>query len=178
MTKVAPGDSALVIFPTKEISVEIDKWRRVYDPNHKTIPPHMTIAFPPFISEKQWLLKRENFTTLFRTFGPFKITLQKLGYFKGDSFVLWLESKDGGNLLRIHTALQEQFPEYVPSSQVEYIPHMTIGFFESERALLQAKEVILAEWKTVQFIVYKLLYVALGDDGIWHIKDKLYLKNN
>ncbi|MGB3341440.1 MAG: 2'-5' RNA ligase family protein [bacterium] len=175
MTKFTPGDSALVIFPTEEISMEIDKWRRVYDPNSKVIPPHMTMAFPPFISDKQWLQERENFTTVLRAFEPFKVTLQKLGYFKGDSFVLWLEPEDGDDFIRMHSALQKQFPKYVPLSEFEYVPHLTIGSFESKEAMHQAKKIISSEYKALKFMADNVVYTVLDNDGIWYIKDRLSL---
>lgn len=178
MQELVPGSSALVIFPPNEVSLTIDKWRSAYDPNKKVIPPHITVAYPPFIPEKQWSLKQEEVAACLRAFEPFMITLHELGYFREDAKVLWLKPEDGGNLQRMHSALQKQFPEYVPSSRLGYVPHVTVGFFESERALHKAKEVILAEWKTVQFGVDELHYAVLGDDAVWHIKDRLYLKGN
>ena len=175
MTKFTPGDSALVILATEEINMEIDKWRRAYDPNSNVIPSHITIAFPPFISEKQWLQERENFTAFFRVFEPFKVTLQKLGHFKGDSFVLWLEPEDGEHILRMHYALQKQFPKHVPISEFEYIPHLTIGSFESEEVMLQAKKTISSECKPLKFNVDNVVYIVMDNDDIWHVKDRISL---
>jgi len=98
--------------------------------------------------------------------------------FKGDSNVLWLKPESGESLLRIHSTLEKRFPEHVPSSRFGYVPHVTVGFFESQEVLFQAKETILSEWKTLHFVVDELLYAVLGSDGIWHIEDRLHLKGN
>lgn len=178
MKKLEPGDSVLVIFPANEVSLEIDRWRQIYDPNQKAIPPHVTVVYPPFISEKQWSLEKKKFATCLRAFEPFKITIQELGYFKGDSNILWLKPESDESLLRIHSALEERFPEYVPSSRLGYVPHVTVGLFESQEALFQAKETILSKWKILHFVVDELFYAVLGGDGIWHIEDRVHLKNN
>ncbi len=178
MQKLVPGNSALAIFPPNAASLAIDKWRCVYDPNHMKIPPHITVAYPPFITEKQWVLKQKEIATCLRAFEPFTVTLLELGCFEGEVNVLWLKPEDDGNLQRVHSALQERFPENVPSSQLGYVPHVTVGFFESERALHQAEDAIKTEWEMVRFRVDEVVYAVLGDDGVWHIKDKLHLGGN
>ncbi|TET11689.1 2'-5' RNA ligase family protein [Candidatus Aerophobetes bacterium] len=144
----------------------------------KAIPPHITVVYPPFISEKKWLPEKEKFATCLRAFEPFKVTIWELGHFKGDSNILWRKPESDESLLRIHSALEERFPEHVPSSRLGYVPHVTVGLFESQEALFQAKETILSKWEILHFVVDEMFYAVLGGDGIWHIEDRLHLKNN
>jgi len=49
-----PGDGALGVFFPKEVSLSIDKWRRVYLRQHGEISPHITVAYPPFVRLEEW----------------------------------------------------------------------------------------------------------------------------
>jgi 2'-5' RNA ligase len=136
-----PGDTAFVIIPPKEISTVIIEWHRLYYPFHKTVPPHITLAFP-FISEEDW---RQNYPAIEKCLDKFKaftITFRELAVFVGSQCVLWLKPEDSGNLVRIHTALAEKFPDYFVSSEFGFTPHLTIGFFESEKVMYEAKNKI------------------------------------
>ena len=169
------GDSGLGIFLPEEVSLEIDKWRRVYDPYHEAIPPHITVTYPPFIPEKEWPLVRPALVKCLRAFHPFNITLKELGTFAGSPCVLWLKPEDGGNLSCIYVTLAERFPNYVSALPFDYIPHLTVGFFNSQEALSQAQEAISSGMKSFHFQVDELLYMVLGGDGTWRIRDRLPL---
>ncbi len=175
MAAPIPGDSGLGIFPPKEISGEIDRWRRVYDPNHEGIPPHITVAYPPFIPEKDWGMNRPALVECLKDFQPFTITLKELGTFAGNPSVLWLRPEDEGALSRIHSALASRLSTYVLTLPVGYVPHLTLGFFESQEALSKAQEVILSEIKPLHFQADELIYMVFGDDSVWRIRDRLPL---
>ncbi|MCK4421516.1 2'-5' RNA ligase family protein [candidate division WOR-3 bacterium] len=169
-----PGDSSLGIFPPDEVSIKIDKWRRVFDPNHKIISPHITLAFP-FIPENDWPQMRPELIDCLKSFQPFDITLMELGDFAGNPLVLWLKPDNGGYLICIRAALEEQFPIYVPASEFGYVPHLTVGFFDSNEALSRVKNTILSELEPLQFCVDSVNYMVFGDNGKWCLRDKIYL---
>jgi len=75
MTKFKTGDAALVVFPPKSIREKIDKWRRLYDPYYKIIPPHITMAYP-FIRERVWRMNRDPVASAIAKFAP--IIFQRL----------------------------------------------------------------------------------------------------
>jgi len=169
------GDSGLGVLLPEDISLEIDKWRRVYDPHHEMIPPHITVTYPPFVPQKEWPLVQLALVKCLRAFRPFNITLEELETFAGSPYVLWLKPEDGGNLSRIHVALAERFSNYVFALPFDYVPHLTVGFFNSREALSQAQEVISSGMKPLHFQVDELVYMVLGDNGIWRIRDRLPL---
>jgi poly(A) polymerase len=169
-----PGDTAFVVIPPKEISSVIVEWHRLYYPFHTTVPPHITLAFP-FIPEKQW---KQNYTALencLKNFKTFTITLRELAVFSGSQHVLWLKPEDSGNLVRIHTALAETFPDYFVASEFEFTPHLTIGFFESEEMMYEAKNKISSAMKSVQFWVGEIVYMVCEEDKVWRIREKIIL---
>ena len=175
MAAPVPGDSALGFFPPDEISAEIDRWRCIYDPNHEGIRPHITVAYPPFIPEKGWATNRPALVELLKDWPPFPVTLRDLGTFAGSPAVLWLRPEDGGRLTRLHDALAGLFPAYELTLPVGYVPHLTLGFFETPEALAEAQKVILSEIKPLHFEADELIYMVFGDDSMWHTRDRLSL---
>ena len=169
------GDSGLGIFLPREISLEIDGWRRAYDPHRAEIPPHITLAYPPFVPEEDWGSERPAIVECLQDFQPFTITLRETGTFAGSPSVLWLRPEDGGNLSRLHAALARQLPAYVPASPLGYVPHVTLGFFDSQEALSRAQGVILAEIRPLHFQADELIYMVFGNDGVWRTRDRLPL---
>jgi 2'-5' RNA ligase len=165
---VAESRSLVVLVP-EEMSVGLDRWRSVYDPNHGGVPPHITVAYPPFVPEKEWPTVRPKLVECLSEFQSFGIQLKKMGAFPGSPHVLWFKPEDDGNLSRIHTALVERFAKYVPVLPFDYVPHLTIGPFDSQEELLKAQEAILAEWKPCHFHVKGLAYVSSDSLGVWRV---------
>jgi 2'-5' RNA ligase len=175
MAAPVPGDSALGFFPPGEISGEIDRWRRIYDPHHEGIRPHITVAYPPFIPEKDWAMNRPALAEFLEDYPPFSIMLKELGTFAGSPAVLWLRPEDGGRLTRLHDALVALLPAYTLTSPLGYVPHLTLGFFDTPEALAEAQKVILSEIKPLHFEADELIYMVFGDDDVWHTCDRLAL---
>ena len=175
MTGVVLGDRSLAVLPPDEICTQIDRWRRLYDPLFELVPPHITVAYPPFVSEEEWPAVQPALARCLGEFSPFSIRLQGLGSFSGDSFVLWLKPQDGGNLVRIRARLEEQFPQYVRALPFDYVPHLTIGSFRSEAGLNVAREVVQAEIVPSQFEVDELVYLSPDHRGVWCICQRVAL---
>lgn len=171
----APGDTALVVLLPEDVSRQIDEWRRVYDPHYKIVPPHITLAFP-FIPEHEWPQKRTALDICSKPFQTFDVTLKELKQFTGNPLVLWLKPEDSGNLIRIRTVLEEQFPDYFINAEFAFTPHLTIGFFDSEASLFQTKKEISVELKPMYFKVSELIYMVLSNDNVWRHRDSIYLR--
>jgi 2'-5' RNA ligase len=170
-----PGDTAFVIIPPKKVSAVIVAWHRLYYPFHATVPPHITLAFP-FIPEKEW---QQNYTALencLQKFKFFSITFRELAVFTGNQYVLWLKPEDSGNIRRIHTAVAEKFPEYFVAEEFEFTPHLTIGFFESQEVMYEAKNKISSMMTPLHFVVDEIVYMVCGEDKVWRIRDKIILE--
>lgn len=176
MEPLMPGDSGLGIFVPENLVERVDRWRRVYDPYQHTILPHLTVAYPPFIPQREWLELRPALQACLGTLNPFRIHLKTLGSFPGSTSVLWFRPEDDGNLVRIHALLENHFPKYVPVSPLGYVPHLTVGFFDSSEALTQAQETILSAFEPFEFQVNAVTYMVLGDDRVWGSRDELLLE--
>jgi 2'-5' RNA ligase len=175
MSSLAPGDGALFVLPSQRVQAKIVPWRRRYNPEHwRTIPPHITVVYP-FVRYDDWPEVQPAFSACLEAFQPFWITLGQLGVFESPQTVLWFRPDDGGMLTRIHAALAERFPAQVQAGPLGFVPHLTVGFFDSAAAMAQAKATIEETWCPLRFRVRSLCYATLHDDGIWRTCDGLSL---
>jgi 2'-5' RNA ligase len=175
MAEPLPGDGALFIAPPQRVQAKIVPWRRIYDPEHwRLIPPHITVAYP-FVRAEDWPAAQPALAECLAAFPPFWITLSELAAFEQPEVVLWLRPDDEGALVRIHVALAELFPTYFPPGPLPFVPHLTLGFFDSVAGLTQARAAIAARlsrlWRPLRFRVAALHYAVCAAGGVWRIHD-------
>ena len=173
----ASGDAALVALTPVNISAAINRWRQAYDLFHALIPPHITIAYHPFVPLAAWpevapsiaarLRERECF--------PFDVRLVSLGTFPGNPAVLWLRPEEDGRLTRLHRAVAETLPAYTPELPFSYVPHLTLGFFETDAALEAARSAIAVTFVPIEFRVEELAYVVCAEAGCWDVHGRISL---
>jgi 2'-5' RNA ligase len=173
-----PGASGLVIFTPESINVRVAKWMRAYNPYCETIAPHITIAYRGFARADEWAVVRPQFAEVISTFPSFDITLQTTGVFNGPDSVLWLKPEDDGSLVCLRNMLAEKFPKFFPVEPYSYTPHLSIGFFESHDALLQAQSAVRAEITPMNFRVKQVSFMVFGENGQWGDSDQLTLKTS
>jgi 2'-5' RNA ligase len=170
-----PGDSALAIFLPQDVAQVVDTWRRRYDPHVDSIAPHITMAYPPFVPEPEWSVVRPQLAECLAGIEPIDVTLRTVGIFAGSPSVLWLRPEDDGKLAHIHASLAECFPKYLPPSPFEYVPHVTIGFFDSSDALAQAQTVVLQELNPMRFQVREFMLGVYSPLDEWQLHDRVSL---
>ena len=176
MAVLSPGAGALFITPSQRVQAKIIPWRRIYDPeNERAIPPHITLGYP-FVRAEEWPAARPVVMECLRAFPPFWITLAELGAFEHPDSVLWFRPDDGGALARIHAALAASFPAHFRPGPLPYVPHLTVGIFDSAEALAQARAAISAVWQPLRFRVTAVRYGVLEMGG-WRVHDEPPLAN-
>jgi 2'-5' RNA ligase len=169
------GESALAIFPPAEISQTINRWRQIYDPYVDIIPPHITVVYPLGISPQVWPEVRPIFVQSLEQFQPFQVKISTLNCFLSPQIVLWLQPEENEIICSMHTVIEERFPGYIHRGSLNFVPHMTLGFFESRKKLEQAQQKISRELKPIEFMVDKLVYATLGEAKRWELVDHLPL---
>ena len=167
--------SALFVKLPADISERVDRFRSAHDPHYKLIPPHVTIIYPPFIPLARWPEVRPAVAECVAAQPAFDVTLQECGAFHGEQHVLWLRPDDNGALTRLNAALTERFADHVPQLPYSYVPHVTIGFFDSDDALIQAQQGVCETIGVLRFRVKSLTYAAHDRDGRWRLHDELPL---
>lgn len=171
----ASGDSALIVVVPEWASGDIAAWRRAYDPNHRAIPPHVTVVYPPFVPVDQWQHARAGLAATIQQFEPFEVVFRELDTFAGLPAVLWLRPEDGGVLYRLNAAIAKSIPEYVAALPFEYVPHLTIGFFASGEESEAAQHAVGASFSLLRFRVDALAYTVFDAYGTWHRYDEIPL---
>ena len=169
MKTLNPQDRALVVVLPARIRAEIELWRRVPDPNYGIVPPHITVAYPPFVPKEQWPGLRLVVRQCVRQFHPFQILLHGLGTFETDHFVLWLRVQDQGWLSSIRTALMDCLPQSVPPLPFEYVPHVTVGIFQSRSDMDRVQEAMRADMQPRRFTARYLTYLSPDQRGVWSV---------
>lgn len=164
-----PQDRALVVVLPERICAQIDVWRQAHDPNYGIMPPHITVAYPPFVPADQWPAMRLVVRQCLSQFPPFQILFRGLGTFEADQCVLWLRVEDGGRLLRIRAGLMHCLPECVPPLPFEYVPHVTLGVFKSLSKLQEAELAMRDRMKPRRFTVRRLTYLSPDKHGVWSV---------
>jgi 2'-5' RNA ligase len=167
MKKLSGKDRALVVLLPLRIRTEIDLWRKAHDPNYRSVPPHITVAYPPFVPEEQWPAVQPAVRECLSQFHPFQIRLGGLGTFETDHYVLWLRVHDEGQLAGIRAALMRCLPQYVSPLPFDYVPHVTAGIFGSQSDMDNVREALRAGMRLRRFTVHRLTYLAPDQRGAW-----------
>ena len=168
-----PGETGLVIMPPAEIRTEINMWRRVYRAYESTVTPHITIIYP-FIPIEVWDTNRRTILNAIKDVHPFSIKLHELGTFVHDESVLWLRPENGKHLVRIRAKMHDLFASQMTASSFDYVPHMTIGLFDSVEDLWKARKTVQKQLQPMHFKVDKVIYAVYEQEG-WRIHDHINL---
>ena len=133
------------------------------------------VLHSPFVRVEEWPSMRPAIVECLAQFQPFDVMLKELGTFAGTPHVLWLKPDDDGHLARIHAQLAKRFSKYIPATPLDFVPHVTVGFFDTQAALSQAREAMLAEIAPLHFRIDALSYVVFCADDTWPVHDRLPL---
>jgi len=128
----------IMIFPEFDNMKCIDDLREKYDPLADKVRPHITLVFPfeSAFTENEISKKLNN---VLHKIKPFEIKLQGLSL-RGRW--LLLDVINGTEILtEIHKMLyNDEFAEYKPSWLNQFVPHITVGRFDSENEALAVYE--------------------------------------
>lgn len=119
---------AIVYFPGINLEA-INKFRQKYDPNWTIIKPHITLVFPiSGISEDQLINYLES---LIKEVKSFPISLN--GLIKSFDNYLFLQVKEGcQEIIELHNKLYTEIPALYLRDDIQFAPHITLGYFGAE----------------------------------------------
>lgn len=167
------GQGVLAIMLPAEVTGQIAGWRARFDPYHLTIPPHISVMYPPFVWQAEWQSEREALARRLAGFPAFDVTLARTGAFLAPRHVLWLQPEDGGMIRRLEATVREHFGIPPSPPPYEFTPHVTIGFFDDEPALRQAEAEVMATLTPIVFRVTAATYLFGREDGTWQVGEGL-----
>jgi len=167
------GQGVLAIMLPEGATGQIACWRARFDPYHLTIPPHITVMYPPFVSQSEWQVERTALAQRLAGFPVFDVILARTGAFLAPRHVLWLQPEDGGMTRLLEATVREHFGLPPAPPPYEFTPHVTIGFFDDEAALRQAEAEVMAAITPIVFRVTAATYLFGREDGTWQVGDPL-----
>lgn len=129
----------ILIFPQFDNAAIIDDIRRQYDPNYRNIAPHITLVFP-FESSLSKQDLEYHVASVVSGMHCFDLKLHGIKRMDGENFFLMLGVLDGAQVVkdlheRLYTGILEK---YRPDWPGGFMPHMTIGQFDSGDELNEA----------------------------------------
>jgi 2'-5' RNA ligase len=129
----------ILIFPQFENAAIIDNIRRQFDPNYKNIAPHITLVFP-FESSISKNELEYHVASVVSGMSCFDLKLHGIKRMDGENFFLMLGVLDGAQILKdLHEKLYTGIlAQYRPNWPGGFMPHMTIGQFDSNDELNEA----------------------------------------
>ena len=127
---IKPG-TALGVILEPSMWEPINKFRKRFDHSFKSWPPHVTV-FQRFIVSDKWIMIKHNLDKLLTR--GIVVTFDKVEIFQlTQNFMVVLTSSDPSEFQTIRTNMED-----VVGMNIDSIPHITLGIFESEK---QAKTI-------------------------------------
>lgn len=154
----------------------VDSFRRKYDPHVARIMPHITLAFAEGLAKSRWFLVRHRIEQDLMGILPFTIHVAETGVFTREGFVLWLKPTDEhGELQMLRTVILKAFPDVAFDRPDDFVPHISIGFFETQDNLLQARDAVRHELHPFSFRLAHVSFFQADAGDIWQCVDTIEL---
>lgn len=148
------------IFPRFENNFIIENIRKQYDSLYECIEPHITLVFP-FKSNLKTEILTEEIKSILSCETSFKLTVSGIEGVDKNGYYLFLNVNEGKErIINLHYKLHEGILSEYQSPWTKdgsYIPHITVGRFETQNQMRQAVEKLEnfdMEFKTIVDRVY------------------------
>lgn len=166
---------AIAVTVSGDAADYVNDFRRRYDPHVARILPHITLAVAPELDACDWMPARPRIKQALAQISPFTVHVAELGTFMDDP-VLWLRpTTPHGELLTLRQMTLGSFPDVEFDRVDDFVPHISIGFFASHQALLQAMNAVRPELIPFSFRVAYVSYLQADEGDIWQCVDTVEL---
>lgn len=167
---------AVTVSVTGDAADYVDSFRRRYDPHAARIMPHITLAFAGSLETEQWSCARSAIERELHASPPFSINVADTGMFVQGGFVLWLKPVDEhGELLTLRNVVLQAFPDVGFDRPDDFVPHISVGFFDTQETLLAARDTVQSELHPFSFRVASLSFLQADEGDIWQCVDTVEL---
>jgi 2'-5' RNA ligase len=179
MTKVFT--SAVVIIPSEEIWIPIQKIRKKYDRQINRWMPHITLLYP-FRPESEYPGLEQEFSNLFKSIKPFEIYLQHFYYFNHGKqrYTLFLKPEPIELIINLQSKILEIVPDCNDVNKYKngYRPHLSVGQIQGKENLLELMKSFQNNWKTMHFALNEIFFISRekSKTSKFEIKKQIKLK--
>ena len=127
---------AIVIYPDLQNDSKIREFRKKYDPHFQLINPHITVVFPFPDIEKEKI--KSHISKIIKKHNGFSLRLK--GLVKSFDNWLFLTMKEGNDkIVKLHDQLYTGILKEHLREDIEFIPHVGLGLFETEEEYKKAE---------------------------------------
>ncbi len=141
------------------------------------LDPHITLAYPPFVPYGHWGAVRNQFLRLLAGVPAYPVELNEVCTFTAVSNVVWLKPEDGGATRRLRDLLEATFPAFVPPpGELGFVPHVTLGVFETQEEMREVEQRVRAVLKPVHFVANEVRLARRITPVLWQFEDSLPLQ--
>ncbi|KAL1499889.1 hypothetical protein AB1Y20_012572 [Prymnesium parvum] len=154
--------SALCFIPPPDAQEAIQRLRQLHDRQIRRWPPHVNVCYP-FVPLPEFEAAASHLASCLRGFPPFDVTFRQLRHFAHGkkSFTAWLDPEASAlqwqELVELCT---RAFPHCSEQKQRGFVPHLTVGQFQSEREVQALEESIRGSWDSVRVQVADLALIS------------------
>ena len=153
----------------------VDTFRRRYDPHVDLIMPHITLAFAAELDACDWMPFRSRIQAALADMPPFDLQVRAVDTFP-DSLVLWLKPDDpDGQVATLRNCIMSTFHGVEFDHADNFVPHISIGFFETPEQLEAARTVVARELVPFTFHVSYLSFLQADEGNVWRCVDTVEL---
>src|SRR5215218_7234155 len=129
----------VLLFPDLTNGYLIHRYRERFDPLANKIAPHVTLVFPFESAEVEGDALVDYVAERIRGMGSFDLEVPLPAVFEEGYVYLRIDS-GAGRVRRMHDSLYAGDLRRLLRTEVEYVPHITIGRYADERAEFEARE--------------------------------------
>jgi len=161
--------SALVFIPPESCWPQIDAIRSRYDPSFGRWMAHVNLIYG-FLPEDQFAEASLAMETVVRRHGPVEVRFEELMLFEHGSSSASVVVVPSCAPLDGLTTLQADLEALFPTCQEQsrhgtYLPHLTLGKFNSLEDARRCKAELTASWSPIIFVVDELQLIARSATG-------------
>lgn len=154
------------ILPEDIQTEEINKIRKKYDPGFDKIKPHLTLVYP-FNSTNSDSV-REHIKKVLKNFKSFEISFKGFEKSKQGNYLYLLVKKGRNKIFNLYKTLHTGVLKGCKNSDMpEYIPHITLGVFNTQEKLNRVINYLEDNFKKeFNFLVDRISLLTLDSDKI------------
>ena len=182
MTANAKLKRCIMVFPAPSAMRTVETVRRKHDPAAGKVRAHITLVFP-FESVIARSKLEVHMLRALKGIAPFEVTLGGFKRVSGETghFLFLKVRKGAAKLKRLHDALYRGvISRHRPAwlKRVEFLPHMTLGKFETreqlDRAYQELKKSRLAS-RVLRLTVRRVTVEIIGENGAGTVETEVNL---
>jgi len=153
---------------------EIDRIRKKYDKNYGKIKSHISLVYPFEVDDGEL---REHINNIINNFGKFEIILRGFEKSAKEYYLYLLIDKGNEKIIELYKKFNSGILSGFKNKDMPvYIPHVTLGVFNSEEEINKAVQELEKQKIKIKFFVDKINLLTLNGDFSINKQEDFQLK--